>query len=88
MPNVSLITVQDLVDRALAEAPVTQELPKVASAKKDSPAIALAGQLEKLAMELENKNVSELHEFKNKQSEKRASLREIVKTYLELETAV
>lgn len=87
---VTQVTVADLVDKALAEAPrfAATELPKQASVvTKRCAAIDLADGLDKLANELEKQETSSLQSFKLQQTEKLASIREIVKTYAELETS-
>lgn len=86
MPSVSMVSIDDLIEKAMQEAPVEMpELSKTASVKNSFTVVA--DKLDKLASELEAQKSVDLSQFKHGQSEKRAALTQIVKTYLELESS-
>ena len=77
------LTVNDLVEKAIKEAPTSQEVevPKTASI------FALADELDKLADETRLDEDLSLNNYKDSQAEKVAAMETIVSTYLELESA-
>lgn len=84
---VTRLSVTDLVDKAIEEAPKfvkTSESPEAPSIEGNKY-MMLAEELDKIGSKLESKQDEGLQEFKDQQSEKTAAFMEIVETYLELE---
>ena len=80
MPSQFLIS--DLVEQAIKEAPpqnVASELPMASIYK-------VAEALEAMAAEMESEESGSLTAYKSKQSDKLASMREIIDTYMELQS--
>lgn len=87
MSQVSLLTVDEIVEKALNRAPEEIQEPVKTASPKGNLIFAIADKLEKLASEVESKKAEDVAEFKVNQAEKRAALTQIVRTYLELESS-
>jgi len=88
MPNVSAVTIDDLIEKAMEEAPKAAALGALSrpTIKIDGNVDKVATYLEKAAETMEQSKTASLDKFKAGQIEKKASLTQIVNTYLELES--
>lgn len=83
--SVQRLTVNELVEKAIEEAPDynSQELHKKASSNK---VFDLANELDKMAEQLQSKEQSSLTEFKFEKNAKLTAMENIIDTYIELES--
>lgn len=84
--SVKRLTVGELVDKAIEEAPEFLKTSELSSSPviKDNKFFLLAAELDKIASVEEAKEESSLKEFKSENETKTAELKTIVHTYLEL----
>lgn len=82
-------TIDEVVELAIKEAP-TSEVDKTASEERadvpENRIFKISESLNKLAGEIESQEEASLKEFKVDNSEKTAAFKEIISTYVELET--